>query len=114
MTITAKFAGHCATCHESIHIGDEIEYKKGEPVSHAACAKHYYEIAAGGDKIGILAHSFTEAKAEAERLVAEGCDAEYCEGYGGSTEESTCHKKHYHTINCRCPDCVANDLDDDY
>ena len=61
----------------------------------------YYEVKAGGGKIGIFAANFAAAQAEAGRMVSEGCDAEYCEN------PDTCTKQHYHDVNCRCEDCFA-------
>lgn len=37
MTITAKFAGRCATCCEPITPGTKIEWTKGSPVRHTSC-----------------------------------------------------------------------------
>ncbi len=59
----------------------------------------YYEVNAGGGKIGIFAANFPAAQNQADQLVREGCDAEYC------LDPSTCTKKHYHDVNCRCEDC---------
>ena len=114
MTITAKFASTCPECDKPIAVGDSIEWQKGQKAKHTACAKRYYEIAVGGDKIGLFAHTFAEAKAEAERRVAVGCDAEYCDEYDGSFGQGACKKEHYHTVNCRCHECIENDLADDY
>jgi len=38
MTITAKFPGKCALCGERFAAGTQINWRKGEPSSHAACA----------------------------------------------------------------------------
>jgi hypothetical protein len=38
MTITAKYASRCPDCGDSIHVGAQIEWKKGAPARHAACA----------------------------------------------------------------------------
>ena len=113
MTITAKFPATCAVCDKPIAAGDQIKWRKGEKARHVLCAS-YYEIAAGGDKIGFFARSFAEAKAGVERLVAVGCDAEYCADFHCGDGLGECKKEHYHTINCRCPDCIANDQDDVY
>jgi hypothetical protein len=85
MIIPAKFPGVCAECGKSIAAGDEIEYRRGRPAEHAACHKNYYEIS--------VAHS-----------ARVGCDAEYC-------DDDDCTKNHYHTLNCRCADCCAADVD---
>lgn len=109
MTITAKFQGTCHECNQPIAVGDKIEYRKGEKATHASCFKRYFEVAAGGGKIGIFATTLDEAKAEAARLVEVGCDAESC-------NNNSCSKEHYHDINCRCADCFAaeDEVGDDY
>jgi hypothetical protein len=38
MVITAKFAGRCGCCGQSIAAGSKIEWSKGAPAKHAACA----------------------------------------------------------------------------
>lgn len=37
MVMSAKFAGRCRKCGGSIHVGDRIEWSKGEGASHATC-----------------------------------------------------------------------------
>lgn len=39
MTITSKYPGKCTICGGRIAIGEQIEWRKGEGSSHAACAK---------------------------------------------------------------------------
>lgn len=55
---------------------------------------HYYEIPAGGGKVGVFAAGLDSAKVEVARLVAEYCP-----------DPDNCTKQHYHDINCRCIDC---------
>ena len=38
MTITAKYPSRCACCHQPIEVGSKIEWSKGSPARHAACA----------------------------------------------------------------------------
>ncbi len=38
MTITAKFAATCPTCHKAINVGSKIEWSKGARARHASCA----------------------------------------------------------------------------
>jgi hypothetical protein len=38
MTITARYAATCATCHQSITPGQKIEWSKGTPARHTTCA----------------------------------------------------------------------------
>lgn len=38
MTITARFPGRCWTCNGPIAKGEEIEWSKGSPTKHIACA----------------------------------------------------------------------------
>ena len=38
MTITAKYAATCPACSKSIAAGSKIEWSKGSPARHAACA----------------------------------------------------------------------------
>lgn len=38
MSITAKYAATCATCHGPVTPGQQIEWTKGQPVRHTACA----------------------------------------------------------------------------
>ncbi len=38
MIITAKFAGRCACCSQPIAVGSKIEWSKGAPAQHEACA----------------------------------------------------------------------------
>lgn len=35
--ITAKYASVCGDCGYEIEVGDEIEWAKGEPVTHVTC-----------------------------------------------------------------------------
>lgn len=37
MTITAKFPGTCPTCGNHIHVGDKVEWAKGEKARHTDC-----------------------------------------------------------------------------
>ena len=39
MTITAKYASECPTCGRRIAAGEQIEWSKGKPARHAACAR---------------------------------------------------------------------------
>lgn len=66
--------------------------------------ERYYEIPVNGGKIGIHAISLELATAKASKMVANGCDAEYCEDGG-------CTKDHYHLLNCRCAFCCADDAE---
>ena len=61
----------------------------------------YFEVPIAGDKLGVHAACYDDAKAIAEAIVKDGCDAEYC-------TNDTCEKEHYHLINCRCTDCIAD------
>lgn len=38
MLITAKFAGRCSTCSSGFAAGARVEWSKGSPARHAACA----------------------------------------------------------------------------
>jgi hypothetical protein len=38
MTITAKYPGKCAVCGERFAAGEQINWRKGEPSSHATCS----------------------------------------------------------------------------
>ena len=38
MTITAKYAATCPACHLAIAAGSKIEWSKGNPAKHSACA----------------------------------------------------------------------------
>ena len=38
MTITAKYASRCASCHQPIPPGTSIEWIKGSPVRHTSCS----------------------------------------------------------------------------
>ena len=38
MVITAKFASVCPCCSQRIHVGSKIEWSKGAPARHTACA----------------------------------------------------------------------------
>jgi hypothetical protein len=38
MVITAKYPSRCATCQQSIAVGARIEWSKGQPARHVACA----------------------------------------------------------------------------
>ncbi len=38
MTITARYPATCPCCHAAIHAGDQIEWTKGSPARHTACA----------------------------------------------------------------------------
>jgi hypothetical protein len=44
-TITARFPGTCGTCSQSIAVGAQIDYTRGQPVRHAACARQQVEAA---------------------------------------------------------------------
>jgi hypothetical protein len=38
MEITAKFASQCAGCGSRISVGQRVEWQRGSPARHAACA----------------------------------------------------------------------------
>ena len=38
MLITAKFASSCPCCRQPIQVGSKIEWSKGSPARHVACA----------------------------------------------------------------------------
>jgi hypothetical protein len=38
MIITAKFASTCSCCRQAISVGSKIEWSKGQPARHVACA----------------------------------------------------------------------------
>ena len=106
MTITAKYAGICSTCNQPISVGDQIEYRKGEPVEHARCHQSYFEIRIGIDRIGVFAATLDDAQCKVAAEVQDGCDAEYC-------YDPNCSKTHYHTVNCRCADCCSADEEEE-
>lgn len=105
MLISAKFSSTCPECQGPIVAGEQIEYRRGEKAVHPACYRRYFEIPIGGGKMRVFAATFEAAKAEAERLYATGCDAEYC------PSPASCRKEHWHDVNCRCQSCM--DLDDE-
>jgi hypothetical protein len=39
MIITAKFASTCSCCRQPIAMGSKIEWTKGSPAKHVACAQ---------------------------------------------------------------------------
>jgi hypothetical protein len=39
MIITAKFASVCPCCRQPIAVGSKIEWSKGSPAKHVACAQ---------------------------------------------------------------------------
>ena len=39
MIITAKFASTCSCCRQPIAVGSKIEWSKGAPAKHVACAQ---------------------------------------------------------------------------
>jgi hypothetical protein len=39
MIITAKFASRCSCCRQPIAVGSKIEWSKGSPARHVACAQ---------------------------------------------------------------------------
>ena len=39
MIITAKFASTCSCCRQPIAVGSKIEWSKGSPAKHTACAQ---------------------------------------------------------------------------
>jgi hypothetical protein len=43
MTITAKYPGTCAVCGERFAAGEQIEWQRGEPSTHPACAAQFAE-----------------------------------------------------------------------
>jgi hypothetical protein len=101
MRIAAKFASQCPECGKLINVGESVEYRRGQKAIHPECYREYFEIRAGGGKIGVFARNLEAAKTEVARLVAVGCDAEYC------PDREHCEKEHYHDINCRCGECFA-------
>jgi hypothetical protein len=64
MMITARFASTCPTCRAAIAVGSKVEWSKGSPARHAACA-------AG-----------SSAAAPAGRIVGRMYDAQKFNGYG--------------------------------
>jgi hypothetical protein len=38
MIITAKYASTCSCCRQPIQVGSKIEWSKGSPARHTACA----------------------------------------------------------------------------
>ena len=46
MTITAKFAGRCATCGQTVLPGERIEWSRGTPVRHTQCPTGHVHAAA--------------------------------------------------------------------
>ena len=49
MTITAKFPGRCSACSGAIAVGAKIEWSKGQPARHIACASSPARAAAPTD-----------------------------------------------------------------
>jgi hypothetical protein len=39
MLITAKFASVCPCCSQRIQVGSKVEWSKGSPAKHTACAQ---------------------------------------------------------------------------
>jgi hypothetical protein len=66
MIITARFAAQCPTCRAAIAAGAKIEWSKGSPARHAACA----------------AGSSAAPTAPAGRIVGRMYDPSKFNGYG--------------------------------
>ena len=66
MTMQAKFPGHCPTCGQPIHPGDEIEWERGRKATHTQCP---------------------DAPSRTESLPADAIRISRGEGYGGQAME---------------------------
>ncbi len=81
MIITAKFASTCSCCRQPIAVGSKIEWTKGSPAKHTACA-------------GAVASSFSARPAGrrsyASRGKWNGCSCGAREMPDGSLSSNAC------------------------
>ena len=85
MTITAKFAGRCGTCGQTIVPGTKIEWTKGSPVRHTSCAAPVAAPRAAARPASLVSVRHTSCAAPvaaAPRRASRNWDPDAFAGYG--------------------------------
>lgn len=80
MTITAKYAGHCAKCGKDIRVGDKIEWSKGSKPEHTNCDSASTDQAVPSVKGGASEKQLATLRRLANRLECIGG----FDSYGGT------------------------------
>lgn len=84
--INAKFDSTCPVCHQPIHVGNQIWYKKGFKANHAAC---------GMPTVPTHATTTTPAPTPAPKIPCDQCDQSFATLY-----ERDQHIRDYHFVRC--------------
>jgi hypothetical protein len=83
MIITAKYPSSCACCRQPIQVGSKIEWSKGSPAKHAACA-------AGSAPPTVTVRAPSARRSYAARGKWNGCSCGARELPGGGLSANAC------------------------
>ena len=91
MTIRAKYAGTCGECGQAIQVGAQVEWSKGSPARHTACAGNgAAKGTVDGQRADLGQHWSSRGRGPVVRLCAGGCGRRVSAKYG---ECYSCHRE---------------------
>lgn len=103
MTITAKYAATCPCCRAAITPGQQVEWTKGTPAKHTACASNGAAVAAAPARTAATAYGQRVGASRAAWGARRGMGA----GHGAAGSVPGYSSYCTDNASCRCYDCAS-------